>query len=216
MIYNLYELAEIYNVSRQHIQERFREFRKQVQERTGKLLLTARKDNRTALQSPEIEEFIDYCGYDYSTLHFYDTEQGKESKGEERQGNDKQGKATKGKARQVEESIGNEGFFYEQIDFLKRQLEAKDDLLAQQNQLLAMTQANLNTLIKNYEQLQIESVKRAQLISSYKNQAEAIIKLEAAIEKARSNKIAENLKKGIEISEKLLKEKRNGQCDRTY
>jgi hypothetical protein len=106
-------------------------------------------------------------------------------------------------------------FLQAQLEKKDDQLESKDNIINQQNQILMATQKNMNDLIQKHSQLEMKTAKKQELIKQLKydkkkteSSIKAIEKLERTIEDALLEK---RLRDGIEFSKKLLKEKKGGE-----
>jgi hypothetical protein len=98
-------------------------------------------------------------------------------------------------------------------DFLHQQIEAKDTMINQQNQIIMATQKNMNDILCHHNELQFSHAKKEDLIkqlefdrSKTESSVRAIAKLERMIDDAIMTK---RLKDGIEFSKELMKEKKN-------
>ena len=67
MTYNLYEIAEIYEVSRQFIQRKYKEFKSNCQA-THRQPKATKKNNRLALQNADLTSFVEFLGYNVKQL----------------------------------------------------------------------------------------------------------------------------------------------------
>jgi hypothetical protein len=106
-------------------------------------------------------------------------------------------------------------FLQAQLEKKDDQLESKDNIINQQNQILMATQKNMNDLIQKHSQLEMKTAKKQELIKQLKydkkkteSSIRAISKLERTIDDALLEK---RLRDGIEFSKKLLKEKKGGE-----
>ncbi|MDD3149340.1 MAG: hypothetical protein PHV68_00750, partial [Candidatus Gastranaerophilales bacterium] len=99
-------------------------------------------------------------------------------------------------------------------DFLHQQIETKDTMINQQNQIIMATQKNMNDILRHHNELQFSHAKKEDLIkqlefdrSKTESSVRAIAKLERMIDDAIMTK---RLKDGIEFSKELMKEKNRG------
>jgi len=164
MIYNFYEIAKIYNVTRQHIQAKYKDFKKQV-EASKSNLQEIIKDGRTALKPPDLKEFIEFLKYDFEVLKKYHEE-------------------SKSNYKQPEES--------EVIPLLKQQLQGKDEQIKELHRLLAMTQKNLNDIIQDHKKIKYDNLKKAELINKFDEEQKNLQKLYDKIDQVKLKKKAKD------------------------
>jgi uncharacterized phage infection (PIP) family protein YhgE len=232
MIYNLYEIADIYKVSRQYVQRKYREYKNKLQatqrqprgnqketrrqpagnpEATCRQPKELKKDNRTALKNKDLIDFLNYMGYDSAKLTGNPEATRRQPAGNQ--------KATQRQPRGNPEATKNKDelikFLQAQLEKKDDQLESKDNIINQQNQILMATQKNMNDLIQKHSQLEMKTAKKQELIKQLKydkkkteSSIRAISKLERTIDDALLEK---RLRDGIEFSKKLLKEKKGGE-----
>jgi hypothetical protein len=210
MIYNLYEIADIYKVSRQYVQRKYREYKSNLEE-TDRQPEETKKDERMALKNKDLIEFLNYMGYDPTKLTGNPEATRKQPAGNQKE-TDRQPIGNPEETKNKDELIK---FLQAQLEKKDDQLESKDNIINQQNQILMATQKNMNDLIQKHSQLEMKTAKKQELIKQLKydkkkteSSIRAISKLERTIDDALLEK---RLRDGIEFSKKLLKEKKGGE-----
>jgi excisionase family DNA binding protein len=107
----------------------------------------------------------------------------------------------------------------EMIEFLKNQLQKKDDqldqkdnIIQQQNSIIMATQKNMNDLLQQHNELKYTATKKEDLIKQLEydrkkteSSVKAIAKLERMIDDALMEK---RLRDGIEFSKQLMKDRK--------
>lgn len=217
MIYNLYELADIYGITVRTLQRKLQDFLATASD-SQRHIETFQKDNRTALKNKDLTDFLTYCGLNTEAV-INDSQRQAATTPSDTQRQEKT--STSDSQRHTATASDKEmiAFLKQQLrlkddQLMKKddQLESKDKLLQQQNSIIMATQKNMNDLLQQHNELKYTATKKEDLIKQLEYDREktessirSISKLENMIDDAF---MAKRLKDGIEFSKQLMKEKK--------
>jgi transposase len=217
MIYNLYELADIYGITVRTLQRKLKDFLTTASD-SQRHVATFQKDNRTALKNKNLTDFLVFCGLNPEAI----TSDSQRQSATPPSDSQRQKKTAPSDTQRHTATASDK----EMIAFLKEQLklkdeqmqkkddqlESKDTLLQQQNSIIMATQKNMNDLLQQHNELKYTATKKEDLIKQLEydrkkteSSVKAIVKLERTIDDALMEK---RLRDGIEFSKQLMKNKR--------